>query len=60
MNADMMQVIKEFGLDVEDTDTTKTIREREREYIKRSLAKCDEVIAKIKNQKREELNYELD
>lgn len=46
MDKDMMQVIREFGLDVEDTDI-QTIREREREYIKRSLAKCDEVIAKI-------------
>jgi hypothetical protein len=55
---DMLQVAKEFGLDVEDTDTTKTIREREREYIKHLFAKYDEVVAKMK--KREELNYELD
>ena len=49
MDTDMMQVIKEFGLDAQDVDES-SVREREREYIKLSLAQCDEVIAKIKQE----------
>ena len=55
MDTDIMQVVKEFGLDVEDTDT-QTKQEREREEIKRSLAQCDEVIARMKRERSEYAN----